>query len=575
MDVVATERFLNVRQTAEPALLGKGNKMNVVTTERFLNVRQTAEPNSSETRLSTILTRVYLLTAATMVAAVTFGLLWISDRHNQLARNGALEMVTTKIDSFEQNQRDMNADNSIWTEAYDAILNEDIDWLYNNIGTAAMIGTVDLVAFVPRHRAPLIGWMAETPPEGSGDLVPPRIVTDLLDRLGQTDPESKAVVSTYARFNGDYWLLSATRVINTEGVPEGVADEAIPRQIRGVRASELAVEIQQQFSLSQVQITEGAVPTGSSVDGMLFSLAGTDEQAALVWSPPRPGSRILRQAAAPLAAILLVFFAAGALLSGYATSAARRLETALFDAQVAVRAKTEFLGVVSHELRTPMNGILGLGQVLETLELGPRQRQLLTTMMKCARSQMRMIESLLDMTQLGTGKRILQEGVFDLSRVAHDVAEVARLECEAKGLKLVLEDTSPPSLVRGDEEAIRRIVSNLIDNAVKFTKVGTVTLRVSATPAAAPTQAYRISVIDTGVGIDAVDHERVFQRFTQLDASVTRAVDGLGLGLPICQSLAEVIGGEITVESERGRGSTFTLTAVLRLVETPRDEEAA
>lgn len=550
--------------------------MNVIAADRLPPVVASAGGRPrSEISLSGRLTKIHLVVSALFAASVVAGLLWISQRHDQLARSGAREMVTGKIASLEQNQRDMNADNSIWTEAYEALVKGDIDWLYNNVGTAAMIGTVDLVEFVPSAGATPIGWMPETPPEGRADLVPADIVTALMDRLRGTDPASKAVVSAYARFDGDYWLLSATRVINTDGVPEGVSDDDIPRQIRGIRASNLASEIQQQFPLTDVHIAARLDPADTSSDSLPLDVVGTDVHPYLVWTPPTPGTSILRQIAVPLAVILLVFALAGYMLSRYATNAARRLESALVDAQAADRAKTEFLGIVSHELRTPMNGILGLGQVLESEDLGPNQRQLLSTMMNCARSQMCMIEALLDVTQIESGKRSLQLFPLDLSQLVSEIAEIARLDCEKKGLSLEVADVSESCTVLADEQAIRQIVTNLVDNATKFTERGGITVRVDSSQSGTGDVHYRIAVSDTGIGIDPANHERIFQRLTQLDGSATRAADGLGLGLPICRSLAEMMGGRITIESALGEGSTFIFAVTLPRAAAPRTLQAA
>jgi signal transduction histidine kinase len=506
------------------------------------------------------------LTSLALALAVVAGLVWISGRHDGLARNGAKEMVTSKVSSFVRGQREMTADNSIWTEAFEAARDGDIEWLYDNVGTAAKIGTVDLVAFVASADAEPVGWLSETPPEGSAEVLPPEILAALLERLEGTDPASQVVESAWARFAGDFWLLTVSRVIETDGVPAGVADEDLPRQIRGVRAGHLAAEIQEQFSLQDTYIAESADGADPATDSIALDLLASGDQAALVWTPPTPGSRIMRQISLPLAGVFVIFFLAAYLLRGYAVRSARRLESALVEAQAADRAKTQFLGIVSHELRTPMNGILGLGQLLQAEDLGHRQRTLLTTMMNCAHSQMRIIEALLDIVQIESGRRSLHLAAFNPSRVLRDVAEVARLDCDRKGLFFELEDESDPAIaVVGDEQALRQIVTNLVDNAIKFTKSGGVTIRATGSSRDESRIEYRIGVSDTGIGIDPADHARIFQHLTQLDSSATRSASGLGLGLSICRSLSEMMGGQILVESELGVGATFTLVVTLPL----------
>lgn len=528
----------------------------------------TRDGATSEVSLSTWLSKLHLVASLLLVTAVVGGLVWISARHDELARSSAEEMVKSKVSYFERSKREMTADNSIWTEAYDAIQNGDIEWLYDNVGTATLIGTADLVAFVPRPGAEPIGWLADTPPEGTSDILPPETIEAVLDRLSGSDPDSQVVENAYARINGEIWLLTVTRVVRTDGAPSGVADEDLPRQIRGVRTGHLAAEIAEQFSLSQVHIVNDAQDASADFGSLPLDLVESSEQAALVWAPPQPGSRILRQIAAPLAGILAAFFIAAILLSRYAVKAARRLETALVEAKAADRAKSQFLGVVSHELRTPMNGIIGLGQLLQAEDLDERHRTLLSTMMSCAESQMRLIEALLDIAQIESGKRSLNIAAFNPSRLLADVAEVARLACERKGLSFALHDeTDAEASILGDRQALRQLITNLVDNAIKFTQSGSVTMRAAATRRGATALEYRISVEDTGIGVDPLNHKRIFQHLTQVDSSTTRIAGGLGLGLSICRWLSEMMGGEILVESALGAGSTFTFVVTLPVAE--------
>jgi signal transduction histidine kinase len=530
----------------------------------------------TEVRLSTRLSTIHITLSLVLAAAVIGGLVWLSVRHDDLARDNAREMVTSKVESFERRQRYITADNSIWTEAYQAIQRGDVEWLYDNVGTAAMIGTVDLVAFIPRPGGEPIGWLADTPPEGASDVLPPAIIDALLDRLDETDPRSRAVEAAYARVDGEIWLLTAARVTHTEGVPEGAAGDDLPRQVRGVRTGHLAAEIARDFSLSEVRIADGPEPLETDKDSLVLDLVDPGERAALVWAPPRPGSRILRQVALPLAGVLAAFFLAAFLLSQFAVRAARRLESALVEAKAADRAKSRFLGIVSHELRTPMTGIIGLGQLLQAGEMGARHRMLLSTMMNCAAAQMRLIDQLLDVTQIESGKRALWVSTFDPAQLLHDVAEISRLECEKKGLTFDLEDlTEPGLLVVGDTQALRQVVTNLVDNAIKFTEVGGITLRALAAAAGDAGIEYRISVVDTGIGIDPSDHARIFRHLTQVDNSETRVVGGLGLGLSICRWLTDMMAGKILVESAVGAGSTFTLVVTLPVAADDRQQIAA
>ncbi len=529
----------------------------------------------AEVRLSTRLSKVHLAVSVILVTAIVVGLVWISGRHDDLARGNARKMVTSKLESFERRQRYMASDNAIWTEAYVAASDRDVEWLYDNLGTSAMVGTVDLVAFVPRPGAEQVGWLADTPPEGSTDILPPEILDGLLARLDRTEPSSQAVESAYAKFHGEIWLLTVARIVHTDGVPAGVDDADMPRSIRGVRAGHLAEEIGDQFSLREVRIAD-TDQIGALEDSIPLDLLDQEDQIALVWEPPMPGSRILRQIALPLAGMLAAFFLAAFLLSRYAVKAARRLETALVEAKAADRAKSQFLGIVSHELRTPMNGIIGLGQLLQAEEMGGRHRTLLTTIMNCAQSQMRLIEQLLDIAQIDSGKRVLSLSTFSPAQLLREIGEIARLECDKKGLAFELEDlTESSAFVAGDAQALRQIITNLVDNAIKFTETGGITLRAELSAPSDTSVQYKISVMDTGIGIDPSNHSRIFQHLTQVDSSETRAVGGLGLGLSICRWLTEMMRGQLLVESALGEGSTFTLIVTLPTASVFRQKIAA
>lgn len=528
-----------------------------------------------EIRLSTLLSIMHLGVSAILVASIVVGTLWLAKEHDRQAALYMQQMIDTKVRSFEKRMRATNRDYSVWTEAYEAIVNGDLAWLYSNIGTgAAEIGALDLIVLVAPDGAPPIGWRLESPEGGETDLLPEALIQRMLDLLSGTQSSERVVKSAYAMLDGEVWLLTVTRVTPIDGVPADVADADLPRQIQGVRLDQyLLKDIKESFILQDVALTRDA---SSEQQTLALHLINSDETIDIAWTAPKPGTQILMRAAVPLTLIILAFGTVAVLISRYSTRAARRLEIALVEAKAADRAKSQFLGIVSHELRTPMNGIIGLGQLLQAEELGERHRTLLSTMMSCAKSQMRLIEALLDVAQIESGKRSLAVGAFSPSSVLSEVAEVARVSCEQKGLFFELEDESDKSaVVLGDQEALRQIVTNLVENAIKFTHSGGVTIRATATLVGTTALDYRISVEDTGIGVDPTNHARIFQHLTQVDSSTTRVAGGLGLGLSICRWLSEMMGGEILVDSALGAGSTFTFVVTLPVAEGARALEAA
>jgi signal transduction histidine kinase/DNA-binding response OmpR family regulator len=250
----------------------------------------------------------------------------------------------------------------------------------------------------------------------------------------------------------------------------------------------------------------------------------------------------------------------------------RELEGALADAEqsralaeAANNSKSTFLATMSHEIRTPMNGVLGMMEVLEAEGVASNQARTLATMRESAHALLRIIDDLLDFSKIEAGALALEEMPFSLTGVVDGVVEILRSQAERKGLTLVAAAApgSADALV-GDPTRVRQILFNLLGNSLKFTERGGAMVRAHAQPTGNGGVQVVLSVSDTGIGMNDAQIGRLFQPFAQADSSTTRRYGGTGLGLSIVRRLAQLMGGDVTVESQVGTGSTFTVALELK-----------
>ncbi|MCM1298756.1 MAG: PocR ligand-binding domain-containing protein [Firmicutes bacterium] len=228
--------------------------------------------------------------------------------------------------------------------------------------------------------------------------------------------------------------------------------------------------------------------------------------------------------------------------------------------ELAAHAKSDFLANMSHEIRTPMNAVLGMAEMALREEMSPAAREYIHQIMFSGRNLLVIINDILDFSKIESGKMEINEVVYESMSVFNDLASIVNSRISDKKIEFTMDiDPTIPQMLLGDNTRIQQVLINLLNNAVKFTNVGEVHLKVRSTNISSDTLLIKMAVSDTGIGIKSTDLDKLFKSFQQVDSKRNRNIEGTGLGLAITKNLVELMGGTISVDSEYEKGSTFTI----------------
>ncbi len=518
-----------------------------------------------------LIVTLILLFMASIIGAVVFGIHAVDEQ----AQHNLKQNILIALDIEKQRQRDILEEYSYWDESYaNTIANPDQSFIDNNTGeyildrygyafTASVTGdrSSAVITADAEHASLTLDQLLD---HGLGGLADAAI----------SDKEMNYTLSDYLTIDDRIYLVTLGLYVDedSEVVRPDHALLVFARKLDSDYFSQLGALHQ----IPGLQIHPD-IDT-CDPDTLLLNNRMKQPVMALSWQPASPGGSYLPYLLGFVALLstILAILVMNILRKQQKNQRSydSTLEAALLEAQSASETKSNFLATMSHEIRTPMNGVIGMAHVLRETPLTDEQSQCLQVINDSGESLLNIINDILDFSKIEAGQIELEEIDFDLEQIAQSVLDLISTQARQKGIEYRL-DIAPAcqGIYRSDPGRIRQILLNLLNNAVKFTQQGRITLSITTGDADSNPRNIHFAVVDTGMGIAAEDSGRLFQSFSQVDKGIARKYGGTGLGLAISKSLVDLLGGSIGVESKLGEGSTFWFELPLTFISSYQPQQ--
>lgn len=507
---------------------------------------------------------------------ITTMIVWMSAEHNKKSAQDSKTMITGGLLAMERSLQQITVDYAWWEDAVENLKADNAEWIYNGLASAVTKSQiVDLIFVVPEAGEIKYGWAEGDGKTPNTSHLNRSTIDSLITTLPKGDLEKISAAVSYAMIKDDVYILAAAHIAPDK--LKGVSAKDLDHAILGFRLGEERIaELGASFLNDSLMLSASQKPNSQNIP--IKNTQG-DVISFLTWHPSKPGAQLLKKIAIPFTLALGLFGLIGFMASKHATSIAIALtdeigkskalaseaNELMLKAQKSDQAKTDFLANISHEIRTPMNGVIGMSEVLFKTDLNSSQKVFVNAIKTSGNALLTIINDILDFSKVKANKIGLKPEPISLEKCVREVNLLMSYVAGEKSIRVHqrIQPGFPPVLM-ADGGRVRQILLNLLGNALKFSDGGDVIIDLRGEPYGEFVNV-ALSVQDSGIGIPEEHLSSIFVEFNQVDDSITKKHEGTGLGLSLSLKLAQLMGGTISVQSQVGVGSIFTLLVPLQV----------